>query len=161
MPPNVPSRISTHRERETMAAADTEHHHTFDQVRVRRQSQREPSAGQNASMWRDIGVSHDTVGSVGIYAAIVTTAPGARSDVHHHRECETAIYILSGRARFRYGDGLAESVEAGAGDFVYIPDHAVHTEDNLSDTEQLVVLIARNCPGPVVVKVPELESAWS
>jgi uncharacterized RmlC-like cupin family protein len=138
-----------------------DHNHTFGAVRVQRQAERAPSAGQNASMWRDIGVSQDTVGSVGIYAAIVTTAPGARSDVHHHRECETAIYILSGRARFRYGEGLSESVEAEAGDFVYIPDHAVHTEDNLSETEQLVVLIARNCPGPVVVKVPELESAWS
>ncbi len=112
-------------------------------------------------MWRDIGVSRDTVGSVGTYAAIVTTAPGARSDVHHHRECETAIYILSGRARFRYGEGLSRSVEAAAGDFVYIPDHAVHTEDNLSETEPLVVLIARNCPGPVVVKVPELEGPVS
>lgn len=135
--------------------------HTFADVRIRRKAERTPSAGQNASMWRDIGVSQDTVGSVGIYAAIVTTAPGARSDVHHHRECETAIYILSGTARFRYGEGLDNAVEARAGDFVYIPNHAVHTEDNLSETEPLVVLIARNCPGPVVVKVPELESTWS
>jgi uncharacterized RmlC-like cupin family protein len=133
--------------------------HTCDEVRIQRKAEREPSAGQNASMWRDIGVSHDTVGSVGIYAAIVTTAPGARSDVHHHRECETAIYILSGKARFRFGEGLTRSVEAAEGDFVYIPDHAVHTEDNLSETEPLVVLIARNCPGPVVVKVPELETS--
>ncbi len=133
--------------------------HTYAEVRIRRQAERTPSPGQNASMWRDIGVSNETVGSAGIYAAIVTTAPGARSDVHHHRECETAIYILSGKARFRYGEGLNHAVEAEAGDFVYIPDHAVHTEDNLSDTEPLVVLIARNCPGPVVVKVPELENA--
>ncbi|MEA2529724.1 MAG: hypothetical protein QOG89_1368 [Thermomicrobiales bacterium] len=139
----------------------TSANHTFAEVRIQRKGERTPSAGQNASMWRDIGVSNETVGSVGIYAAIVTTAPGTRSDVHHHRECETAIYILSGQARFRYGEGLTNSVEAEAGDFVYIPDHAVHTEDNLSETEPLVVLIARNCPGPVVVKVPELESAWS
>jgi uncharacterized RmlC-like cupin family protein len=108
-------------------------------------------------MWRDIGVSNETTGSIGIYAAIVTTAPGARSDVHHHRECETAIYVLSGQARFRFGERLEREVHAGPGDFVYIPAQAVHTEENLSDTEPLVVHIARNCPGPVVVKVPDLE----
>jgi uncharacterized RmlC-like cupin family protein len=102
-------------------------------------------------MFRDIGVSADTTGSDGIYAAIVSTGPGAQSTVHHHRECETAIYILEGQARFRYGEGLSKSVEASAGDFVYIPAHAIHTEDNLSDTEPLRVLIARNCPGSVVV----------
>ena len=63
----------------------------------------------------------------------------------------TTFYILEGQARFRYGEGLSQSVEAGVGDFVYIPAHAIHTEDNLSDTEPLRVLISRNCPGSVVV----------
>jgi uncharacterized RmlC-like cupin family protein len=83
--------------------------------------------------------------------AIVSTGPGAVSTVHHHRECETAIYILEGQARFRFGEGLTRSVEAAAGDFVYIPAHAVHTEDNLSASEPLRVMIARNCPGSVII----------
>ena len=122
-------------------------------VRIRRQNDRASLPGMNPAMTRDIGVSKDTVGSVGIYAAIVTTAPGAKSDVHHHRECETAIYILSGQARFRYGPRLEQHLDAAAGDFVYIPAHTVHTEDNLSATDPLVVHIARNCPGPVTIPV--------
>jgi uncharacterized RmlC-like cupin family protein len=134
-------------------AADEGHDHgaRYTDVVVRRQGERAITPGQTSDMFRDIGVSAETTGSLGIYAAIVSTGPGARSTVHHHRECETAIYILEGRARFRYGAGMSRSVEAAAGDFVYIPAHAVHTEDNLSETEPLRVLVARNCPGSVVV----------
>jgi uncharacterized RmlC-like cupin family protein len=134
-------------------AADEGHDHgaIYADVVVRRQADRRVTPGQTPEMTRDIGVSAEMTGSDAIFAAIVTTGPGARSTVHHHRECETAIYILEGRARFRYGENLTQSVEAGPGDFVYIPAHAVHTEDNLSETEPLRVLIARNCPGSVVV----------
>ena len=134
-------------------AVDEGHDHgaLHADVVVRRQGERQLTPGQTPNMFRDIGVSAETTGSRGIYAAIVSTGPGARSTVHHHRECETAIYILEGRARFRYGVDLSQSVDAAIGDFVYIPAHAVHTEDNLSDTEPLRVLISRNCPGSVVV----------
>lgn len=128
-----------------------DHGALYADVVVNRQEDRQITPGQTPDMFRDIGVSAETTGSDSIYAAIVSTGPGAQSTVHHHRECETAIYILEGHARFRYGEGLATSVDAGPGDFVYIPAHAVHTEDNLSETEPLRVLIARNCPGSVVV----------
>jgi uncharacterized RmlC-like cupin family protein len=146
-------RVTPQRPNLQVRAADEGHDHgaLFADVVVRRQGERRITPGQTPDMFRDIGVSSDTTGSVGIYAAIVATGPSARSTVHHHRECETAIYVLEGRARFRYGAGLEQAVEASAGDFVYIPAHAVHTEDNLSDSEPLRVLIARNCPGSVVV----------
>lgn len=124
-------------------------------VVVRRHGERQLTPGQTPDMFRDIGVSADTAGSEGIYMAIVSTGPGATSTVHHHRECETAIYILEGRACFRYGPELAERVEASAGDFVYIPAHSVHTEDNLSSDEPLRVMLARNCPGSVVIIMDE------
>jgi uncharacterized RmlC-like cupin family protein len=138
-------------------AEDDGHDHgaLYADVVVRRQDERQTTPGQTPDMFRDIGVSAETTGSGGIYAAIVSTGPGAKSTVHHHRECETAIYILEGSARFRFGEGLSKSVEAGVGDFVYIPAHAVHTEDNLSDSEPLRVLISRNCPGSVVVIMDE------
>jgi uncharacterized RmlC-like cupin family protein len=41
-------------------------------------------------------------------------------------------------------------MEAQAGDFVYIAAGEVHVEANASDTEPLVVVISRNCPGSVV-----------
>jgi len=106
--------------------------------------------GQNDAMERAIAVSSGTVGSRGLYSSIVTTAPAGRTEVHHHGECETSIYVLHGRARFYSGDGLREVVEADEGDFVYVPAYEVHVEENASDREPLVVLLSRNCPDSVV-----------
>lgn len=117
---------------------------------------RSSSTGQNADMERSIAISADTVGSVGLYSSVVTTAPGARTRIHHHGECETSIWIASGRARYTFGPtGLEESMEAVAGDFVYIPAGEVHVEENASDSEPLIVVISRNCPGSVVHYVDE------
>ena len=108
------------------------------------------NTGQNADMERVIAVSRDTVGSKQLYSSIVTTAPLGRTEIHHHGECETSIYILSGRARFYSGEGLREIVEAAQGDFIYVPAYEVHVEENASDSEPLVVLLSRNCAGSVV-----------
>jgi uncharacterized RmlC-like cupin family protein len=107
-------------------------------------------AGQNAAMERIIAVSSDTVGSARLYSSIVRTAAGGRTEIHHHGECETSIYILEGRARFYSGEGLRDIVEAGEGDFVYVPAFEVHVEENASDVDPLVVLLSRNCAGSVV-----------
>jgi uncharacterized RmlC-like cupin family protein len=107
-------------------------------------------------MERDIGISRATTGSQNIYSAIVVTAPGGKTDVHHHAECETAIYILKGRALYRSGAQLEQVTKAGEGDFVYIPAQLVHTEENLSDSEELHVLVTRNCPGPKTIIVRDL-----
>jgi uncharacterized RmlC-like cupin family protein len=114
-------------------------------------AQRSTSVGQNADMERSIAISNETVGSVGLYSSVVTTTPGAKTRIHHHGECETSIWIASGRARYTFGPtGVEETMTAEAGDFVYIPAGEVHVEENASDTEPLVVVITRNCPGSVV-----------
>ena len=114
-------------------------------------AERSTSLGQNADMERSIAISADMVGSVGLYSSIVTTSPGARTRIHHHGECETSIWIASGRARYTFGPtGVEETMEAEAGDFVYIAAGEVHVEENASDSEPLVVVISRNCPGSVV-----------
>lgn len=106
------------------------------------------STGQVGGMERVIAVSADTVGSVGLYSSIVTTAPGERTRIHHHGPCETSIYILSGTARYTFGPtGVEATFDADAGDFAYIPAGEIHVEANASDTEPLVVLLSRNCPG--------------
>jgi uncharacterized RmlC-like cupin family protein len=118
--------------------------------------QRATSEGQHSDMERSIAISADRVGSVGLYSSVVTTAPGARTRIHHHGECETSIWIASGRARYTFGPtGLEETFDAGPGDFVYIPAGEIHVEENASDTEPLVVVISRNCPGSVVHYVDE------
>ena len=119
-------------------------------------SQRSTSVGQNNDMERSIAVSAETVGSIGLYSSVVTTGPGGRTRIHHHGECETSIFVLSGRARYTWGPtGLEEAMEAGSGDFIYIPAGEIHVEENASATEPLVVVLTRNCPGSVVHYVDE------
>jgi uncharacterized RmlC-like cupin family protein len=114
-------------------------------------TQRSTSVGQNADMERSVAVSADTVGSTGLYSSVVTTGPGGKTRIHHHGECETSIFVLSGEARYTWGPtGLEESMSAGEGDFVYIPAGEIHVEENASSTEPLVVVLTRNCPGSVV-----------
>ena len=116
-----------------------------------RPDERDSQAGQNADMERSVAISSERVGSVGLYSSVVTTAPGARTRIHHHGECETSIWIASGRARYTFGPtGIEETMDAEAGDFVYIAAGEVHVEENASATEPLVVVISRNCPGSVV-----------
>ena len=115
-------------------------------------AERATSTGQNNDMERSIAVSAERVGSVGLYSSIVTTAPGGKTRIHHHGKCETSIYILAGRARYTWGPtGLEDSMDAGEGDFVYIPAGEIHVEANRSATEPLVVLLSRNCPDSVNV----------
>jgi uncharacterized RmlC-like cupin family protein len=119
-------------------------------IRIR-PDERSTSAGQNADMERSTAISAERVGAVGLYSSVVTTAPGARTRIHHHGECETSIWIASGRARYTFGPtGLESSMEAEAGDFVYIAAGEIHVEENASTTDPLVVVISRNCPGSVV-----------
>jgi uncharacterized RmlC-like cupin family protein len=103
--------------------------------------------GQNADMERAIAISAPTVGSQRLYSSVVTTAPDARTRIHHHGECETSIYILAGHASYTFGPtGLEHRFDAETGDFVYIPAGEIHVEENASSTEPLVVVLTRNCP---------------
>src|SRR5262245_10725001 len=105
-------------------------------------SERLTSVGQHADMERSIAVSARTTASAGLYSSVVTTAPGAKTRVHHHGPCETSIYVLSGSARYTFGPTGAESTfDADAGDFVYIPAGEIHVEANASDSEPLVVVL--------------------
>ena len=108
--------------------------------------------GQNADMERAIAVSAGVAGSTGLYSSIVTTSPGGKTRIHHHGPCETSIYIVSGRAHYSWGPtGLEASMDASAGDFVYIPAGEIHVEENASTDEPLVVVLTRNCPDSLVV----------
>ncbi len=108
---------------------------------------RSTTVGQHAGMERSIAISAPQTGATRLYSAIVSTAPGDKTRVHHHGACETSIYILSGQARYTWGPtGLEHAFDAAAGDFIYIPAGEIHVEENASATEPLVVVLTRNCP---------------
>jgi len=112
------------------------------------------TVGQHAGMERSIAISQPTVGSRALYSSIVSTAPGDKTRIHHHGDCETSIYIASGSARYTWGpSGLEHEMTAVAGDFVFIPAGEIHVEENASTTDPLVVVLTRNCPDSHVVYV--------
>jgi uncharacterized RmlC-like cupin family protein len=119
-------------------------------------SNRDVQKDNHPGMEREIAVSKATVGSEGIYASVVTTPPGGGTLVHHHGECETSVYVLSGRARFTWGPtGVERELFADEGDFVYIPAGEIHTESNVSLTGPLIVIVTRNCAEPVTFVVED------
>jgi len=109
-------------------------------------------------MKREAGVAPDTTGNQSLWMGVVTTPAGMVSAWHHHGECETGIYVVQGRALFRWGKGGAESAEVGPGDFLAVAPSAIHKEEALGD-EDAVFVVARACSEVIVVNVdgPEPE----
>jgi len=128
-------------------------------VRVVRPEQRDRGTAQTPGMDRAEGIGARTVGARGLWVGHVTVAAGVRSGAHHHGEAESAIYVLSGNARFRFGDRLEDRVDAGPGDFVFVPPHVVHQEINLSSEAAVEMIVARSSQENVVVNVEVLEAA--
>ena len=124
--------------------------------RVIRPPDRLPDTASGA-MRREAAVSDDLVGAGALWFGYVELAPGAVSAVHHHGESESAIYVISGSARFWSGADLSRSHDADAGDFVWVPPHEVHVEANRSDTEPVRMAVARSTQKAIVVNLPNPE----
>lgn len=108
-----------------------------------------------------VGISANTTGAKGISMSLVTIPPGGFAEPHLHRGYETAIYLLQGRVETRYGEGLKQSVANEAGDFIFIPPDVPHQPHNLSTSEPVSAIIARNDPNEqenIVLYNPTLES---
>src|SRR5438128_7279794 len=71
---------------------------------------------QTPGMTRAAAITHARTGANKLWAGTVTVQPAARTGAHHHGELETVLYIVRGRARFRWGDHLEHVAEAGPGD---------------------------------------------
>ena len=122
-------------------------------VRVIRPGDRDRSTAQTPGMDRAEGVGPLTVGAQNMWVGHVTVAEDIRSGPHHHGEIESAIYIISGRARFRYGDQLENVVEADAGDFIFVPPYIVHQEINPSSDQPVEMIVSRSSHENIVVNV--------
>jgi len=123
------------------------------QLRVVRPHERDRSTAQTPGMQREAGVAASTVGAEKLWVGHVTMAPGMTSGAHHHGPVESSIYVISGRARFRFGEKLEQQVDVGPGDFVYVPPQAVHQEINVDDTAPVEMIVARDGQENVVVNV--------
>ena len=102
----------------------------------------------NVRSWNNIqykpGMSAKNVGSKKLSMNVATIPPGGVAYAHIHVDFEVMLYILEGRVRHEYGDGLAERVDHEAGDFIFIAPGVPHEVFNLSDTEPVVAVVARS-----------------
>ena len=121
-------------------------------VRVIRPHERSTATTQTMGIRREAAIAPDITGATALWMGLASTPAGTVSAWHHHGDCETGIYVLRGRARFRWGPGGAESAEVGPGDFLAVAPHAIHREEALGD-EEFVMVIARGCSGILSVEV--------
>lgn len=92
------------------------------------------------------GISANTAGSKHLCMHLVVIPPGGKAVAHYHDGYETVIYIIQGKAETRYGKNLEHSTINEAGEFLFIPPNLPHQPVNLSDTEEVIAVVARNDP---------------
>ena len=90
------------------------------------------------------GMSAKNVQSHKLSMNVATIPPGGVAYAHIHVDFEVMLYILQGRVRHEYGEGLGRTIENEAGDFIYIEPGVPHEVFNMSDTEPVVAVVARS-----------------
>ena len=90
------------------------------------------------------GMSAKNVGTTKLSANIATIPPGGVAYAHIHVGFELILYILEGKVRHEFGDGLTKTIENQAGDFIYIKPGVPHEVFNMSATEPVVAFVARS-----------------
>lgn len=91
------------------------------------------------------GISAESTGAQAICMHLLEMPPGASAKPHYHEAHETAIFVLEGVAEMRHGPELEHVMEAGAGDFIFIPAGVSHQPYNPGDAPVRAV-IARTDP---------------
>ena len=122
-------------------------------VRVVHASELDPNVAQTQGMSRAAAIDFARVGAEKIWAGTVSILPNAKTGAHHHGPVESVIYVVSGRARMRWGERLEFTAEAGPGDFIWVPPFVPHQEMNGSADEPLECVLLRSGQEPVVVNL--------
>jgi uncharacterized RmlC-like cupin family protein len=104
-------------------------------------------------MTRAAAITHASAGANKLWAGTVTIHPNAKTGPHHHGKLESIIYVISGRARMRWGERLEFVAEGGPGDFIYVPPFVPHQEINANQDELLACVVVRNDQEPTVVNL--------
>jgi len=118
-----------------------------DDFEIKRGQDLDAGTDQTKNMPRKTGIQ-----SSKIWIGRVTGEPAKDSGAHHHGKAETGGFIISGVTRLLHGENYKEYVELTEGDFLRVPPFLPHIERNMSDTETVEFLTARN-PRNIVVNL--------
>jgi uncharacterized RmlC-like cupin family protein len=103
--------------------------------------------GGQARGWNGIkyqqGLSGKNSGAQNLSINVATVPPGAIAYAHIHEGFEVMLFILQGRVKHTYGEGLTNEVVNEAGDFIYIKPGVPHEVFNIGD-EPLIAFVARS-----------------
>jgi uncharacterized RmlC-like cupin family protein len=127
-------------------------------IRIVRAGELDTNTAQTPGMTRAAAITHARAGAEKLWAGTVVVEPSARTAAHHHGELETVLYIVKGRARFRWGDHLEFSEEAGPGDFIFVPPYVPHQEMNARADEPVEAVVVRSGQDPIVVNLDIAEA---
>jgi uncharacterized RmlC-like cupin family protein len=111
---------------------------------VRLVTQDKLAAGeQSGAMSRATAIAGETCGSTAIFTVLSRLAPGLRSSPHIHTNCESSIYVVSGRGRVLTGIHLDQELVIEPGDFLFVPPGAPHIVVNDGEVD-IVLVVSRN-----------------
>jgi uncharacterized RmlC-like cupin family protein len=122
-------------------------------IRIVRAGELDTNTPQTPGMTRAAAITHATAGASKLWAGTVVVQPNVKTAAHHHGELETVLYIVKGRARFRWGERLEFVDEAGPGDFIYVPPFVPHQEINARPDEPVEAVVVRSGQEPIVVNL--------
>jgi uncharacterized RmlC-like cupin family protein len=129
------------------------------QLRLIRSGELSAATAQTSGMIRSAAISGDLTGAVSLWMGRTELPPGVNSGDHHHGDSETGIYVVTGTPVFVFrepGTGELVRLETRPGDYVFVPPHAPHREENPSPDQTAVVVIARSTQEAIVINVDEL-----
>ena len=89
------------------------------------------------------GLSGKNEGSESLSINVATVPPGAIAYAHIHDGFEVMLFIVQGKVKHTYGEGLTKEVYNEAGDFIYIKPGVPHEVFNVGD-EPLIAFVARS-----------------
>ncbi len=128
-------------------------------LRLIRAGETSGDTAQTSGMTRSAAISGALVGARSLWMGSTVMAPASRSGDHHHGDSETGIFVVSGHPVFVFRDpatGALTRLETGPGDFVWVPPHIPHREENPAADAEAVVVIARSTQEAIVVNVDAL-----
>jgi uncharacterized RmlC-like cupin family protein len=122
-------------------------------VRIVHADELDPNTPQTPGMSRAAAITTARAGAEKLWAGTVEIHPDAKTGAHHHGPVESVIYVVTGRARMRWGERLEFVAEAGPGDFIHVPPYVPHQEINADPAAPLSCVLVRSGQEPVVVNL--------
>ena len=144
---------------EPAAAGDPAAGRGTPQLKLIRAGELSGATAQTSGMIRAAAISGELTGARSLWMGRTELPPGANSGDHHHGESETGIYVVAGTPVFVCSDpatGELIRLETKPGDYVWVPPHVPHREENPSPDELAVVVIARSTQEAIVVNLDRL-----